>query len=134
MPRGRRASSTSPSATSTGVTVSGRSARWSASTCAKEKRTSRELLDNKDIKAVTIATPDHWHTAVAIDALRKGKDVYCEKPLTLTIGEGSRFIADVASRRAACVFRARQPARPDALFPHMACELVRNGRIGARSR
>jgi predicted dehydrogenase len=48
----------------------------------------RKLLDRKDIEAVTIATPDHWHTKIAIDALRAGKDVYCQKPATLTIDEG----------------------------------------------
>ena len=47
----------------------------------------RKLLDRKDIDAVTISTPDHWHTRIALAALRAGKDIYCQKPLTLTINE-----------------------------------------------
>jgi predicted dehydrogenase len=48
----------------------------------------RKLLDRKDIEVVTIVTTDHWHSKIAIDAMKAGKDVYCEKPLTLTIDEG----------------------------------------------
>ncbi len=51
----------------------------------------RKLLDRKDIDIVTISTPDHWHTKIAIDAVRAGKDVYCQKPMTLTIDEGKKI-------------------------------------------
>ena len=54
----------------------------------------RHVLENKDVDIVTIGTPDHWHSKIAIDAMRAGKDVYCEKPLTLTIDEGIK-ICDV---------------------------------------
>ncbi len=86
-----------------------------------------ELLDNKDINAVTIAVPDHWHTLIAIEALRKGKDVYSEKPLTLTIAEGQALVK--VAKETKRVFQTGSQQRSDARF-RLACELVRNGRIG----
>ena len=55
----------------------------------------RKLLDRQDIDVVTIGTPDHWHSKICIEALQAGKDVYCEKPLTLTIKEGQQIVAVV---------------------------------------
>ena len=63
-------------------------AKASATPDATEHVDYREVLDRKDIDAVTIATPDHWHVAITIDAVRAGKDVYCEKPVTHTLAEG----------------------------------------------
>jgi len=60
-------------------------------------RDYRQILDNKGINAVVIATPDHWHTKIALDALAAGKDVYCEKPLTHTVEEGDLLVKAVKS-------------------------------------
>lgn len=86
-----------------------------------------ELLARPDIDAVVVATPDHWHALVATAACRAGKDVYCEKPLSLTIRE-AREMARTA-RRYQRVFQTGSQQRSDSNFRY-ACELVRNGRIG----
>jgi predicted dehydrogenase len=87
----------------------------------------RKLIERPDIEAITIGTPDHWHTAVSLAALRAGKDVYCEKPLTLTIDEGKLLVKTVAETGR--VFQVGTQQRSDDRF-RLACELVRNGRIG----
>ena len=87
----------------------------------------RDLLDQKDIDAVVIATPDHWHIPIAIAACKAGKDVYCEKPLTLTIGEGRELVKTV--RRYGRVFQTGSQQRSSREF-RFACEMVRSGRIG----
>jgi predicted dehydrogenase len=97
----------------------------------EQYRDFRELNDRKDVNVVIIATPDHWHTLIAIDALRKGKDVYCEKPLTLTVAEGKALVKAV--RETGRVFHVGSQQRSDARF-RLACELVRNGRIGKVQR
>ena len=91
----------------------------------------RTLLDRADIDAVTVATPDHWHALIAVAALRAGKDVYCEKPMTLTIDEG-KVLSRVA-RETGRVVQVGTQQRSDARF-RLACELVRNGRIGKLTR
>jgi predicted dehydrogenase len=90
-------------------------------------RDFRDLLPRDDIDAVVVVTPDHWHVPISIAAVRAGKDVFCEKPLTLTIAEG-RALADEVKRYAR-VFQTGSQQRSSDNF-RFACELVRNGRIG----
>jgi predicted dehydrogenase len=90
-------------------------------------RDFRDLLERKDIDAVLICTPDHWHALPAIAAAKAGKDIFIEKPLTLTVQEG-RILSDTV-RRYARVLQVGSQQRSDTRF-RFACELVRNGRIG----
>jgi predicted dehydrogenase len=87
----------------------------------------RELLANKDVDAVVISTPDHWHALIAMDAVAAGKDVYLQKPASLTIAEG-RALSD-AVHRSGRVFQIGSQQRSTVQF-RVAAELVRNGRIG----
>jgi predicted dehydrogenase len=86
-----------------------------------------ELLANKDIDAVVISTPDHWHALIAIAAVEYGKDVYLQKPASLTIAEG-RALSN-AVHRTGRIFQIGSQQRSSPQFRY-AAELVRNGRIG----
>jgi predicted dehydrogenase len=87
----------------------------------------REMLDRQDIDVVTIGTPDHWHTAMVVDACRAGKDIYVEKPLTLTVDEGKTMRQVVT--RTGRVLQVGSWQRSDCRF-RLACEMVRDGCIG----
>ena len=87
----------------------------------------RRLLEQKDIDAVVIATPDHWHAIQTIMALEAGKDVYVEKPLTITIPEGRKMVE--AQRRSGRVAQVGLHRRSSNLY-RQVCDLVRNGKIG----
>jgi len=87
----------------------------------------RKILDRKDIDAVVVSTPDHWHAPITIAACQAGKDVYCEKPLTLSIAEG-RLMVNAAREHKRMVQTGSQQ-RSGKEF-RQACELVRNGAIG----
>ncbi|MFQ6035919.1 MAG: Gfo/Idh/MocA family oxidoreductase [Sedimentisphaerales bacterium] len=91
----------------------------------------RELIARDDIDAVLIVTPDHWHTLPALAAAKAGKDIFLQKPLTLTIEEG-RQLSDTV-RRYGRVLQVGSQQRSDEKF-RFACELVRNGRIGKLQR
>lgn len=86
-----------------------------------------ELLANKDIDGVLVSTPDHWHAKISIDAVRAGKDVYCQKPTSLTIEEG-RLMSNAVNATGR-IFQIGSQQRSMPQF-RIACELVRNGRIG----
>lgn len=90
----------------------------------------RELLQDPEIDAVVISTPDHWHAQPAIEAAMAGKDIYLQKPASLTVEEG-RAMSDIV-HRTGVVFQIGSQQRSVNPWPQFkrACELVRNGRIG----
>ncbi len=87
----------------------------------------RRLLERSDIDIIVNATPDHWHSLVNIAAAKAGKDIYGEKPLTLTVDEGRHVIKAVRENKR--ILQTGTQQRSTARF-RLACELVRNGRIG----
>ena len=87
----------------------------------------RDLIARKDVDAVIVTTPDHWHALTAIAACNAGKDVYCEKPLTNSIGEG-RALCNAVKKNKRVLQCGSQERSVD--VRRQACELVRNGRIG----
>lgn len=89
----------------------------------------RKILDRKDIDAVMIATPDHWHTKISVEAMYAGKDVYCEKPLTLTIDEGKLIERVVKETGRVFQVGTMQRTESDQRFLQ-AIALIRAGRIG----
>jgi len=89
----------------------------------------RKLLDRKDIEVVTIVTPDHWHSKIAIEALQAGKDIYCEKPLTLTIDEGKQIIKVLDKTKRVFQVGTQQRSEMGEKFLK-AVAIVRDGRIG----
>ena len=93
----------------------------------KTYRDFREVLDRPEIDLIHTATPDHWHVPIAAAACAKGKDVYCQKPLSLTVREARQAVE--AARRFGSVFQVgtQNRSNPSARY---GCELVRNGRLG----
>lgn len=87
----------------------------------------RELLAQKDIDGVLIATPDHWHAAMGIAAANADKDIYLEKPMTYSIAEGQKLVAAVRNKNRILQVGSQQRS---SIYFRMACELTRNKRIG----
>ena len=87
----------------------------------------RAVIARQDIDIIIIATPDHWHAYIAIAAVRAGKDVYCEKPLTYNVHEAVELVKEV--RKADRVFQVGSQQRSSKEF-RIAAELVRNGVLG----
>jgi predicted dehydrogenase len=89
----------------------------------------RKVLDRNDIEVVTIGTPDHWHTPIALAALAAGKHVYCEKPLTLTIDEGKKLVEAVKKSGKVMQVGTQQRGDQFELFGR-AVATARSGRLG----
>jgi predicted dehydrogenase len=93
----------------------------------------RKLLDRKDIDVVTISTPDHWHSRIAIAAMKAGKDVYCQKPLTLTIDEGRKILAVLKETGRVFQVGTQQRSEDREMFLK-AVALAQTGRLGKIER
>lgn len=91
----------------------------------------RKVLEREDLRAVVVATPDHWHAKITIEALRAGKAVYCEKPISLTIDEGKQVRQAVEETGGLLLIGTQQ--RSDTHF-HKAIDLIHNGRLGKIKR
>jgi predicted dehydrogenase len=87
----------------------------------------RKLLEQKDIDVIVIGTPDHWHTKIAIESMKAGKDVYCEKPMTLTVDEGKQICKVVKETKA--VFQVGTQQRSGGRF-QQAVGIAQSGRLG----
>lgn len=94
---------------------------------AKGVKDFRKVMEMKEVDVVVCGTVEHWHTLVSLAAMRAGKDVYCEKPLTITIDEGKHIVKE--EKRSGRIFQTGTQQRSDKRF-RLACELVRNERIG----
>lgn len=91
----------------------------------------RKLLDRSDLDGVIIASPDHWHTLHTVHACQAGKDVYCEKPINLTIREGQLQVKAVRHHKR--IFQAGSQQRSDSIN-QVGCQLVREGKYGKISK
>lgn len=91
----------------------------------------RELINRSDIDALSIATPDHWHAVQVLEGARAGKDIYCEKPLSLTVKQG-RATSNAITHYGR-ILQTGSQQRSDSRF-RFACELARNGRLGELQR
>jgi predicted dehydrogenase len=90
-------------------------------------RDFRKIIDRDDVDAVAIVTPDHWHCAMTVMAARAGKDIFCQKPMTLTVRDGQEMIKAVRANNRILQTGSQWRSNPAV---RRACELVRNGRIG----
>jgi len=87
----------------------------------------REVLDRDDVDAVTIVTPDHWHAIMTIRAAEAGKDIYCEKPLSLTIGQGRTMVNAVRKHKRILQTGSMERSNP---LNQAVCKLAQDDRIG----
>ena len=112
-----------------GSTTRPRNAAWTGEGKDKDRITKdyRKILDCKDVDAVLIATPDHWHAKMSIDAMEAGKDVYCEKPMTHTIDEARRVAETVKKTKQVFTVGVQSTADPRW---RMANQMITEGKIG----